>query len=134
MDVLEEVNFKNLSVDINSIGDSECRPSYIRALVAYYRKNAEALCAHCKNRLKENPMRLLDCKEEKCQILKEQAPSSVAHLCAGCKQHFREVLEYLDTMEIPYTLNGSLVRGLDYYTRTVFEVIENHTAEKKKAG
>lgn len=133
VDVLEEINFKDLSVDINSIGDNECRSSYVRALVAYYKKNAEALCAHCKNRLKENPMRLLDCKEEKCQVLKEQAPSSVGHLCGGCKQHFREVLEYLDTMKIPYTINNSLVRGLDYYTRTVFEIITDISDNKKTA-
>lgn len=134
VDVLEEVNFKNLSVDINSIGDSECRSSYIRALVAYYKKNADALCAHCKHRLKENPMRLLDCKEEKCQSLKEQAPSSVSYLCAGCKHHFKEVLEYLDSMSIPYTINNTLVRGLDYYTRTVFEIIADNGADADEAN
>lgn len=125
MDVLEEVGFKDLSIDINSIGDSECRPAYIRALTAYYRKHIDKLCVHCKKRLKDNPLRLLDCKDKGCEVLKEEAPESLNHLCGGCKQHFKEVLEYLDTMGIPYSVKNSLVRGLDYYTRTVFEIIES---------
>jgi len=125
MDVLEEVGFKDLSIDINSIGDSECRPAYIRVLTTYYKKHIEELCVHCKKRLKDNPLRLLDCKEKGCEALKEEAPESLNHLCNGCKHHFKEVLEYLDTMNIPYSVNNSLVRGLDYYTRTVFEIIEN---------
>jgi len=134
VDTLEEVGFKDLSIDINSIGCSECRPAYVRALVAYYKKNAGGLCVHCKKRLKENPLRLLDCKDEKCAVLKEEAPNSLSHLCAGCKQHFTEVLEYLDSMSIPYTINSNLVRGLDYYTRTVFEILEHLPEKKEGAG
>jgi len=128
VDILEEVGFSNLCIDINSIGDKECRPTYTRALVAYYKKNIESLCPHCKQRLKENPLRILDCKNAECEKLKEDAPDSLGHLCTGCKKHFKEVLEYLDTMDIPYKINSSLVRGLDYYSRTVFEIIE--TAEE----
>jgi len=131
MDVLEEVGFKDLSIDINSIGDSECRPAYIRTLTAYYKKHIDELCAHCKKRLKDNPLRLLDCKNKGCEPLKEDAPEALNHLCAGCKQHFKEVLEYLDMMDIPYTINNSLVRGLDYYTRTVFEIIETIVPEEE---
>ncbi|MBX4215871.1 histidine--tRNA ligase, partial [Candidatus Parcubacteria bacterium] len=123
--ILEEGGFKNLSVTINSIGDKDCRPRYIKELQTYYKKHLEKLCPHCKERLKENPLRLLDCKEEKCVELKAGAPDSVAYLCSACKEHFREVLEYLEEMRIPYSIDKTLVRGLDYYTRTVFEIYEN---------
>lgn len=129
VDTLEEVGFKNLSININSIGDNECRPGYIRALTTYYKKHIDEICVHCKNRLRTNPMRILDCKSEKCQPLKEQAPDALDYLCAGCKQHFKEVLEYLDGMDIHYQINTTLVRGLDYYTRTVFEIIEHIPSE-----
>jgi len=137
VDILEEVGFSNLCIEINSIGDKECRPEYIHALVAYYKKNIESLCTCCKQRLKEKPLRILDCKNEECEALKEDAPDSLGYLCAGCKKHFKEVLEYLDTMDIPYKINNSLVRGLDYYSRTVFEIIdptqkENVEKEKEK--
>ncbi len=133
VDILEEVGIKNIVIDINSIGDSECRGEYKKALVSYYKKHIEDLCTHCKNRLRTNPLRLLDCKNTKCAILKEKAPDSIAHLCTGCKKHFKEVLEYLDSMEIEYRINNSLVRGIDYYTRTVFEIIENPETEEDVA-
>lgn len=141
VDVLEEIGLKNLTLEINSIGDGICRPGYMRVLTAYYKKHASKLCSHCRERLKTNPLRLLDCKNEDCQTLKEEAPSSVGYLCGECKKHFKEVLEYLDGMEMPYVINHSLVRGFDYYTRTVFEISETPeetgTAEEKpedKAG
>lgn len=124
VDILEDVGFSNLCIEINSIGDKECRPLYIRALIAYYKKNIESLCPHCKQRLKENPLRILDCKNKECEVLKEDAPDSLGYLCGECKKHFKEVLEYLDTMDIPYNINNSLVRGLDYYSRTVFEIVD----------
>ncbi len=122
--ILEEAGFKNLSVEINSIGDKECRGGYIRELTSYYKKLTAELCTHCKERIKENPLRLLDCKDERCLILKVNAPAPVASLCSECRTHFKEVIEYLDAMSIPYRINNNLVRGLDYYTRTVFEVID----------
>jgi histidyl-tRNA synthetase len=125
VDILEEIGFKNIVIDINSIGDNECRGEYKKILVAYYKKHIEELCIHCKTRIRTNPLRLLDCKNTKCIQLKEKAPDSIGHLCGGCKKHFKEVLEYLDSMEIEYRINNSLVRGIDYYTRTVFEIIEN---------
>lgn len=124
MKILEEAGCARLSIELNSIGDRECRGNYRRVLTAYYRKHAADLCPDCKERLKTNPLRILDCKNEKCEALKTDAPDSIGHLCAACKAHFKEVLEYLETLGIEYTLNGNLVRGLDYYTRTVFEIFE----------
>ncbi len=121
---LEESGIKNLRLVINSIGDKECRPGYRRELVSYYRKRQEELCKDCKNRFKVNPLRLLDCKDPKCQPLKLGAPQSVSFLCDPCKKHFKEVLEYLESLGVEYVIDSTLVRGLDYYTRTVFEIQE----------
>jgi len=120
--ILEELRLKNLIVEINSIGDNQCRPYYKKLLASYFRGREAALCSDCKRRLKENPLRILDCKEEKCQRVKVQAPQMLDHLCEECHNHFKEVLEFLDEIELPYRLNPYLVRGLDYYTKTVFEI------------
>ncbi len=120
--ILEELGLKNYLVRINSIGDKECRGVYKKELQNYYRRKINYLCKDCKRRLKDNPLRLLDCKEEGCQTLKEKAPQMINFLCADCRAHFKEVLEILDALNIPYTLDHYLVRGLDYYTRTVFEI------------
>lgn len=121
--ILEEAGAKNLSVDINSIGDKECRNGYLKELVNYYKKNINVLPAVDRERLKVNPLRILDSKEEKTIELNQGAPDTLSHLCPACKKHFKEVLEYLEQMDIPYTLNKCLVRGLSYYTRTVFEIM-----------
>jgi len=120
--ILQELKLKNLVVEINSIGDSQCRPYYKKLLVSYFRSREAALCPDCRRRLRENPLRILDCKEEKCQRIVSQAPQIIDHLCEGCHRHFKEVLEFLDEMGLPYRLNPYLVRGLDYYTKTVFEI------------
>ena len=120
--ILKELKLKNLIVEVNSIGDSACRPYYKKLLVSYFRGRIESLCQDCKRRIKENPLRILDCKEEKCQRIVSQGPQIIDHLCEDCHQHFKEVLEFLDEIELPYHLNPYLVRGLDYYTRTVFEI------------
>lgn len=120
--LFRQVGLKKINIQINSLGCPQCRPTYRRALVDYYRHRKDRLCPDCKRRLKENPLRLLDCKEEKCQPIKAQAPASVDHLCEECRKHFKEVLEFLDELEIPYFLSSSLVRGLDYYTKTIFEI------------
>ncbi len=127
--MLQEAGFEELSVQINSIGDKECRNSYKKDLVSYYKKHEADLCKDCKERLKTNPLRLLDCKEEKCIPIKEGAPQSISFLCPPCKQHFKEVLEYLETLKIEYSINSNLVRGLDYYTRTVFEIFTKKKSE-----
>ncbi len=116
------LKLKNLNVEINSIGCKECRPSYRSQLLKYYRSRIKGACTNCKKRIKTNPLRLLDCKEEKCQPIKVNAPTLIDSLCKECHDHFKSVLEFLDELEIPYSLNPHLVRGLDYYTKTVFEV------------
>lgn len=111
------------TLEINSIGDRVCRPGYRKLLVAYYQEHESALCPDCQRRLQSNPLRLLDCKEPGCQKLRDKAPKMLDKLCAPCSAHFTEVMEYLDELGIPCTLNPYLVRGLDYYNRTVFEFV-----------
>ncbi|MDD5152661.1 MAG: histidine--tRNA ligase [Candidatus Pacebacteria bacterium] len=127
--ILEEAGFKNLCVEINSIGDKECRGGYIRELINYYKKHIDELCANCKDRMRTSPLRLLDCKNPDCQGVKLNAPSPIDSLCNDCRHHFKEVIEYIEALEIPYRINNNLVRGLDYYTRTVFEVVDLGNAE-----
>lgn len=128
--ILEEAGFKNISIEINSIGDKECRTGYIRELTTYYKKHLSEICANCKERVKTNPLRLLDCKDARCQGPKAHAPTPLDSLCNDCRHHFKEVIEYLEEMGIPYHINGNLVRGLDYYTRTVFEIMDNTVNER----
>lgn len=111
-----------VSIQINSIGCLECRDKYKEELTQYYRSLRSKICEFCKKRLSRNPLRLLDCKEEGCQSIKQNAPQMVETLCQPCRAHFMSVLEYLDDLGLPYFLNHNLVRGLDYYTRTVFEI------------
>ena len=130
--ILEEFGFKDLIVDINSMGDKETRPAFIKELTNYYKKHIEHLCKDCHERIKTNPLRLLDCKNEQCQPFKENAPSSLSFLSNDARQHFKEVIQYLEEMGIQYRVNNSLVRGLDYYSRTVFEVIKVDTDDNGK--
>ncbi len=120
--ISKTLGIKNLITQINSIGCPNCRPVYRRMLVSYYRSRVKNACATCQRRLKQNPLRLLDCKSEKCVEIAKEAPQIIDHLCDDCHNHFKSVLEYLDEIEIPYILNSHLVRGLDYYTKTVFEI------------
>jgi histidyl-tRNA synthetase len=128
----EELKLKNATVQINSIGCRVCRPNYVRRLNEYYKD--KKICKDCERRLKTNPLRLLDCKNETCQPIKAGAPSILNSLCVNCKTHFKGVLEYLDEVAIPYTLNPLLVRGLDYYNRTVFEVFPEGSSLAIAAG
>lgn len=121
--LLESVGLENFSVHINSIGDQNCRPAYVKALRDYLKNRSKKLCANCKVRLKENPLRVLDCKEEGCREVIKEAPQMVDFLDEASRLHFKHVLEFLDEAKIPYILDPYLVRGLDYYTRTVFEIM-----------
>ncbi len=120
--------FRELQIDaqiqVNSIGCSECRKDYISKLMDFYKERGKRtkLCNECKKRLIKNPLRLLDCKEPQCLEINSDAPQIVDSLCEVCRNHFIKVLEYLDELDVPYNLNPYLVRGLDYYTKTVFEV------------
>ncbi|MFA5791873.1 MAG: histidine--tRNA ligase [Candidatus Paceibacterota bacterium] len=129
MSILEEAGATNLTIDVNSIGDKECRGVYIKELTSYYKKHLSNLPAIDKERLKNNPLRILDSKEEKTKEINEGAPDAISFLCISCKKHFKEVLEYLEEMGINYNINKNLVRGLSYYTRTVFEIIEQAGGE-----
>jgi len=131
--ILSEVGLKNIMIDVNSIGDKDSRTPYLRELTQYYRKHINHLCANCKQRIKTNPLRLLDCKSAECQPYKEKAPQSIAHLSPTAKTHFKEVLEYLDALKLTYRINTNLVRGLDYYTHTVFEITEMPDEKMREA-
>jgi len=116
------LNLRHLSLQLNSIGCKQCRPGYLSALKDYYADYREGLCTDCKTRLKRNPLRLLDCKKPSCQQAANSAPGSADHLCPQCDTHFNRLKGYLKLLEIPFEVNYRLVRGLDYYTRTVFEI------------
>jgi histidyl-tRNA synthetase len=121
-DFLNELKLKNFMLKINSTGCRVCRPIYKKQLVNYYKNHEKELCEDCVRRLKTNPLRLLDCKEEGCVKLKAKAPNFLDKLCSMCTQHFKSVLEYLEEVGITYLIDSQLVRGLDYYSRTVFEM------------
>lgn len=112
----------NLSLQINSIGDHACRPAYVQKLADYFRQHLDGLCQDCQRRLDTNPLRLLDEKRSECQAVLEGAPRSADHLCHECRAHFEAWLGYVEGAGIPFTPNPRLVRGLDYYTRSVWEV------------
>jgi len=122
--ILEEAGAKNLVVTINSLGDKDSRPAYIKELTNYYKKHLKDLPALDQERLKTNPLRILDSKDEKTKEINLGAPDSLSYLSTSGKKHFKEVLEYLDQMDIAYQIDKTLVRGLSYYTHTVFEIIE----------
>lgn len=119
--IFAELKIKNTKLKINSIGCRTCRPQYLRLLQDYYKNYEKEICSDCSRRLKINPFRLLDCKKETCEEIKEGAPNILDKLCSACSRHFKDVLEYLDEIGITYELDNYLVRGLDYYNRTVFE-------------
>ena len=121
-DLMTSLGLKEINLLINSVGDPECRPAYVAKLWEYYSGHHEKLCADCNERLDRNPLRLLDCKVETCHVLGNDAPRSTHNLCEPCGEHWNKLLSYLDTMQLPYQIDHRMVRGLDYYTRTVFEV------------
>ena len=121
--IFDRLGIKELQLNINSIGCPECRKKYNEALKAYLKDNYDNLCDTCKERFEKNPLRILDCKEEKCKAITAKAPVILDYLCDDCKTHHENVLKELDKLNIPYVVNPHIVRGLDYYTRTVFEFV-----------
>ena len=119
---MHDIGLSDITLLTNSIGDGQCRPEYIAALKSYYQGQTANLCPDCRQRLGRNPLRLLDCKVETCRALGEEAPKSVECLCGECQTHWDRVHSYLDAAGIPSRVDHRLVRGLDYYTRTVFEI------------
>lgn len=121
--VFDRLGVRNLRLELNSIGCPECRAKYHQALKAYFQSHVDELCDTCKSRLDRNPMRILDCKSPVCSKIGEDAPKIIDYLCDDCAEHFEAVKGYLDAAGVEYTVNPSIVRGLDYYTRTVFEFV-----------
>ena len=120
--LMHSLGLTDIRLFLNSIGDRESRPKYVAELKTFYSGQYESLCPDCRNRLERNPLRLLDCKVETCRSLGEAAPRSVDHLDPDSLQHWEKLQEYLTAMDIPFQVDHRLVRGLDYYTRTVFEI------------
>lgn len=123
MRMLERAGIGDLRLTINSIGCPACRGAYNEALKDFLRPLLDRLCETCQGRFERNPLRILDCKEEKCQALIKDAPSMLNHLCEECADHFEKLKEYLGAIGIDYAIDSRIVRGLDYYTKTVFEII-----------
>ena len=121
--VLDSIGIEKIALEINSIGCPECRKKYSEALKEYFKANIDNLCDTCKDRLERNPMRILDCKSPVCKEIAANAPVVLDYLCDGCAEHFTNVKKHLDAAGIEYTVNPHIVRGLDYYTRTVFEFV-----------
>ncbi|MDQ7000850.1 MAG: histidine--tRNA ligase [Mariprofundus sp.] len=122
---LSELGISELNLEINSLGCPACRPAYRDVLVSYLNKCAGNLCETCNARIDKNPMRVLDCKVEACQAELQNAPEMIHHLCTVCETHFSGLQDGLTALDIPYQINARIVRGLDYYNRTAFEIISD---------
>lgn len=120
--LLKDFGLKDLNVEVNSVGCPNCRPTYRQKLIEFFEPKKDQLCPDCQARLYKNPLRLLDCKNDTCKALSVGAPEIHEHLCEKCNTHFEELKTLLDAADIQYNLNPRLVRGLDYYTKTAFEV------------
>ncbi|AWZ49066.1 histidine--tRNA ligase [Clostridiaceae bacterium 14S0207] len=126
MRALKEFGLNNLSLNINSLGCPECRKKFNDALKAYLKENYEELCETCKTRFEKNPMRILDCKDKNCKEISKNAPTILDYICDDCKEHFEQLKKYLEVLKIEYKVDPYIVRGLDYYTKTVFEIINTN--------
>ena len=133
-EMFSRLKIKGLKLDINSIGCNECRPKIKKLFADYFKRKESKLCEDCRKRLKKNPYRIMDCKEEKCQNIVATAPLAIDNICEECKKHFMSVLEYLDDMGVSYNLAPTLVRGLDYYNRTVFEISASEGRQSSLGG
>ena len=121
--IFERLGLEDIRLELNSIGCKDCRKDYTNALKAYFSDNKEKLCDTCLSRLERNPMRILDCKNESCKQVAANAPVVLDYICPDCSAHFEKVKTFLDAADVEYTVNPTIVRGLDYYTRTVFEFV-----------
>jgi histidyl-tRNA synthetase len=133
-DYLAAVAVPDVTLELNSLGDHVCRPVYRERLQAFGREHLAELCQDCHRRIERNPLRLLDCKVPACRAVMQNAPVMLDHLCAPCREHFDEVRALLDRERVAYTLNTRLVRGLDYYCRTAFEVIAGGLGAQNAVG
>ena len=118
-----EIGIDAVSLQVNSLGCPECRPAYRQTLIAYLEQRLDRLCADCQRRYQTNPLRVLDCKAAGCKDATVDAPAVIEHLCSACDEHFAAVKKHLQALEIPFEVNARMVRGLDYYVRTTFEMV-----------
>jgi len=123
--LLQKLKVSGIEVQLNSVGCKQCRPGYREKLQGYLRDSSDRLCADCRNRVERNPMRVLDCKNEACQAIVASAPVMLEHYCQECHEHFSELQEFLEILDVPFDVNPRIVRGLDYYIRTAFEFISS---------
>ena len=128
---LKKIELDGINFELNSIGCEKCRPDYKNALLEFFQGKLGSLCPDCQRRYTLNPLRILDCKVDRCIALRQGSPLIPEHLCDDCRWHFEELKDRLKSLQIPYTLNPELVRGLDYYTKTTFEATSNHLGSQK---
>lgn len=133
VDLFSKLGLESLSVLINTVGCDQCRPKYQEALKEYFGQYKDQLCPTCLERLEKNPLRVLDCKEEGCKRVAVGAPTTLDYACDDCKDHFEKVCAYLKAVGVDYQVDTTLVRGLDYYTQTAFEVIMNKVGSQQNA-
>jgi len=134
LDVYKKLGLKNLEILINSVGCKKCGAVYVQKLKEFVKDKKDFLCSECINRYKKNPLRVLDCKKDNCQKIIKTAPIITDYLCQECKKHFKEVKSYLDDLKIKYYVEPRLVRGLDYYTKTAFEIVSGELGAQNAIG
>ncbi len=131
---LEKLGLKSVTLHINSLGCPQCREGHRKGLQSYLETHAETLCPDCQRRRHTNPLRTLDCKVDRCKAALQEAPMLLGSICAPCGEHFDQVKRYMELLKIPYTIDPRMVRGLDYYTRTTFEVITDQLGAQSAVG
>ncbi len=134
MNIFNSLGIKNLNLEINSVGCPKCRPVHKEELKKYLKKNYNELCPTCQVRYEKNPLRIFDCKNEKCQEIINNGPLITDNLCEECNEHFTNVKNYLDMTNVDYTINKKMVRGLDYYTKTAFEITAGREGAQSSIG
>ena len=133
VEIFRRLGLTGLSVKINTVGCADCRPKHMEELKTYFRQYEDKLCDTCRDRLERNPLRILDCKEDGCKEVCKGAPTTIEAACDSCSTHFNKLLEYLDAVGISYEIDTNLLRGLDYYVRTAFEVVINSVGSAQNA-
>ena len=133
VEIFKRLGLTGLSVKINTVGCADCRPKHMEELKTYFRQHEDNLCETCRDRLERNPLRILDCKEDGCKAVAKGAPTTIEAACDNCSTHFNQLLSYLDAVGISYEIDTNLVRGLDYYVRTAFEVVINSVGSAQNA-
>lgn len=134
MDLFKDLGIVNLTLELNSVGCPVCRPIHKELLKKHLQKNYEDLCPTCQVRFEKNPLRIFDCKNPKCQEIADLGPTITDHLCGDCHTHFEAVQDHLKQSAVPYTLNKKMVRGLDYYTKTAFEISAGRDGAQSSIG